>query len=126
ISKAMQRFTVREPMRPMPTTRIDLPDRSAGRSVRRCPQLPSRTRRSYFFTRRAEASSMYIACSATDTELAIPVVISGLPEGRATQGHGVGVLQLRMKRGRLVVGQYLEVDVVALLQHVDTSLRHAA
>jgi len=41
--EATQRFTVREPMRPMPTTRIDLPDRSAGRSVRRWPQPPRGT-----------------------------------------------------------------------------------
>ena len=78
ISKATQRLTVREPMRPMPTTRIDLPARSAGRSDRRWPQVFSRTKRSCLRESRAEASSMYMACSATDTELAMPVVISGI------------------------------------------------
>ena len=78
ISKATVRFTVREPMRPMPITSTFLPATSAGRSDRRSFQPPSRTQRSDFFVSREAASIMYIACSATDTELAVPVVISGI------------------------------------------------
>ncbi len=62
----------------MPTTTIDLPARSAGRSESRWPQVLSRTKRSIFLVRRADASSMYMACSATETELAMPVVIRGI------------------------------------------------
>ena len=62
----------------MPMTSTFFPATSDGRSVRRWPHPPSRTQRSDFFVRREAASSMYIACSATDTELAVPVVISGI------------------------------------------------
>jgi hypothetical protein len=48
----------------------------------------------------------------------------GLAEGRAAQGHRVGVLELGMQRADGIVGQDLVVDVVALLQHVDAGLRH--
>jgi len=62
----------------MPTTSTFLPATSEGRSLSRSAQAPVRTQRSDFLVRRAAASSMYIACSATETELAIPVVISGI------------------------------------------------
>ena len=135
-----------------------MPATSDGRSLRRSPQAPVRTQRSDFLVSRAAASSMYIACSATDTELAMPVVISGilrllsagistaskptprrattimlrrggelgLAERRAAQGHGMGVLELGVQRRNRIVGQDLEVDVVARLEHVEAGLRHAA
>jgi hypothetical protein len=50
----------------------------------------------------------------------------GLAERRGAQSDGVGVLELGMQRGDRVVGKDLEVDVIALPQHLDAGFRHAS
>ncbi len=79
ISIASSRFTSRVPMRPKPTTSAVLPSRSNGIAPSRLFQLPLFTSVSSSAARLASASIMNSAASATDGELAVPAVISGMP-----------------------------------------------
>ena len=79
ISIARQRFAVRVPMRPKPTIRMVFSARSTGISFQRSCQRSSRTAASWNITFLASAYIMKIACSATETEFAVPTTISGMP-----------------------------------------------
>ena len=79
ISIARNRATSRRPMRPRPSTSTRRPARSTGRTNRASFQVEVRSRASCRWLCLASASIRCSACSATDTELAVPTTVSGIP-----------------------------------------------
>ena len=79
MSIARQRFAVRVPIRPKPTTSSVFSARSTGTSFQRSCQRSSRTAASWYIAFLASPYIMKIACSATETEFAVPTTISGMP-----------------------------------------------
>ena len=84
---ARQRLAVRVPMRPKPTRRTVLPNRSSASFPSRVLHFPSFTNACISTARLASVSIMNKACSATDGELAVPATIAecsggSMPERR--------------------------------------------